>query len=124
MAYMISLNTFTDERGSLNVIESNKDIPFEIKRVFYIYNLSFLKPRGGHRHKKTKLALICLNGSCRIYNNNNKGKAEFFLDSPSKCLILEPEDYHTMYDFTDKSIIMVLASEYYNKSDYILEDYK
>ena len=120
MAYLIDLKTFTDKRGNLTVIE--KSIPFDIKRIFYIYGVDS-SVRGGHRHRKTIQAAICLQGSCHINNNNGKETAEFMLDSPHKCLILEPSDWHTMDRFTPNAILMVLASEYFDTNDYIFEPY-
>ena len=120
MAYLIDLKTFTDKRGNLTVIE--KSIPFDIKRIFYIYGVDD-SVRGGHRHHKTIQAAICLQGSCHINNNNGNKKEEFTLDSPHKCLILEPSDWHTMDRFTSNAILMVLASEYFDANDYIFEPY-
>jgi dTDP-4-dehydrorhamnose 3,5-epimerase-like enzyme len=120
MAYLIDLKTFTDKRGNLTVIE--KTIPFDIKRIFYIYGVDN-SLRGGHRHHKTIQAAICLQGSCRINNDNNEKKETFVLDRPDKCLILEPKDWHTMDNFTPNAILMVLASEYFDQKDYIFEPY-
>jgi len=120
MAHLIDLKTFTDERGNLTVIE--KVLPFKIKRVFYIYGVDD-SIRGGHRHHKTIQAAICIKGSCRITNNDNQKREEFVLDQPSKCLILEPQDWHQMHHFTKDAILMVFASECYDESDYIFEDY-
>ncbi len=120
MAKPIDLKTFTDERGNLTVIE--KVIPFDVKRIFYIYGID-KSTRGGHRHKSTIQAAICIVGSCRIYNNNGKGEEYFILDKPSKCLILNPEDWHTMDQFSENAILMVLASQYFDPSDYIFEPY-
>jgi len=120
MAYTINLRTHTDNRGSLTVIE--KEIPFEIKRVFYIYGADN-SIRGGHRHKSTIQAAVCLNGSCKIKCLNAAEEIVLLLDSPDKCIILQPEDWHQMYDFTENAILLVLASEYYNPDDYIYERY-
>jgi dTDP-4-dehydrorhamnose 3,5-epimerase-like enzyme len=120
MAYIIDLQTFTDKRGNLTVIE--KTIPFAIRRIFYIYGVD-KSIRGGHRHKKTLQAAICLQGSCHINNNNGKETLEFRLDRPNQCLILEPEDWHTMDKFSPDAILMVLASEYFDQNDYIFEPY-
>jgi dTDP-4-dehydrorhamnose 3,5-epimerase-like enzyme len=120
MAHLIDLTTFTDTRGNLTVIE--KSIPFDIKRIFYIYGVD-KSIRGGHRHHTTIQAAICLQGKCTIYNNNNINENEFVLDSPSKCLILNPEDWHKMYDFTTDAILMVLASAYFDPQDYIYQKY-
>ena len=121
MAYQIDLKTFTDKRGNLTVIE--KIVPFEIKRIFYIYGVDE-SVRGGHRHHKTIQAAICIQGSCHIHNNNGEEQQLFILDRPNKCLILEPRDWHTMDTFSNDAILMVLASEYFDEKDYIFEPYK
>lgn len=120
MAYLIDLKTFTDKRGNLTVIE--KVLPFEAKRIFYIYGVDS-SVRGGHRHKKTIQAAICLTGSCEIYNNDGEQEQQFLLDKPHKCLVLEEKDWHTMSNFTPDAILMVLASEYFDQEDYIFEPY-
>ena len=120
MAHIIDLKTFTDSRGNLTVIE--KVIPFQIKRLFYIYNVND-SARGGHRHHKTVQAAICLRGSCIIHNNDGIKEETFALDSPSKCLIIEPKDWHVMDRFTPDAILMVLASEYFDENDYIFAKY-
>ena len=121
MAYQIDLKTFTDKRGNLTVIE--KVIPFDIKRIFYIYGVDE-SVRGGHRHHKTIQAAICIQGSCHIHNDNGKEQQLFTLDRPNKCLILEPRDWHTMDHFSNDAILMVLASEFFDEKDYIFEPYK
>ena len=121
MARIIDLKTFTDKRGNLTVIE--KVVPFDIKRIFYIYGVDD-SVRGGHRHKSTIQAAICIKGTCHIYNNNGKEEKEFILDAPNKCLILQPEDWHSMDHFTEDAILMVLASEYFDPNDYIFEPYQ
>lgn len=121
MARLIDLRTFTDKRGNLTVIE--RVIPFEIKRIFYIYGVDNSK-RGGHRHRKTVQAAMCIQGACTIYNHTGTEEQQFRLDRPDKCLLLEPNDWHTMFDFTPDAILMVLASEYFEEADYIFEPYR
>ena len=121
MARLIDLKTFTDKRGNLTVVE--KVLPFDVKRVFYIYGVDESK-RGGHRHRTTVQAAVCIKGSCKIYNNNNVVEEVFELSKPSQCLILMPEDWHAMYDFSRDAILMVFASEYFDEGDYIFEPYK
>jgi dTDP-4-dehydrorhamnose 3,5-epimerase-like enzyme len=120
MAKLIDLKTFTDKRGNLTVIE--KIIPFNIKRVFYIYGVDS-SVRGGHRHKTTLQAAICIQGSCRIYCNSGKKEEDFHLDAPSKCLIIDAVDWHSMDQFSPDAILMVFASTYFHKEDYIFEPY-
>jgi hypothetical protein len=122
MAKLINLKTFTDKRGNLTVIE--KILPFEIKRIFYIYGVD-TSARGYHRHKKTIQAAIAIQGSCRITNQSGNGmpNEEFIMDSPSKCLLLNPEDFHWMDMFSRDCILMILASEFFDENDYIFKPY-
>ncbi len=99
-----------------------KVLPFSIKRVFYIYNVDS-SIRGNHRHHKTIQAAICISGSCVISNNDGKLKKRFKLDNPNKCLILFPEDFHSMHNFSKDAVLLVLASEEFDASDYIYTDY-
>lgn len=120
MAYLIDLETHTDRRGNLTVIEDV--LPFPIKRVFYIYGVDDSE-RGGHRHHKTVQAAVCIKGECKIFNNDGKRTSIFHLDKPSKCVVLEPSDWHKMYEFSRDAILMVLASEKFDNNDYIFENY-
>jgi len=120
MPELIDLKTFTDERGNLTVIE--KVVPFDIKRIFYIYGVDDSE-RGGHRHHTTIQAAICIQGSCIITSHDGKITSEFMLNSPNKCLILHPNDWHIMGHFTPDAILMVLASEYFDPNDYIYDPY-
>jgi dTDP-4-dehydrorhamnose 3,5-epimerase-like enzyme len=116
MPNLIELNTFHSDAGNLTVFE--KIMPGTIKRVFYIYGAGHI-PRGGHRHKKTWNALICLHGKCRVYVHDGEEEKHFFLEDPASCLILEPRDWHTMEDFSEDAILLVLSNEYYDLNDYI-----
>jgi hypothetical protein len=120
MAYIIDLETHTDIRGNLTVIENV--FPFKIERVFYIYGVD-KSERGGHRHHKTIQAAVCIQGECKIFNNDGKTEQVYHLNKPSKCVLLEPNDWHKMYDFSNDAILMVLASEKFDKDDYIFENY-
>ena len=120
MPEKLNLQTFTDKRGNLTVIE--KILPFEIKRIFYIYGVDY-ETRGEHRHIKTIQAAICLKGSCTIiWNNGNESGIEK-LGNPSTCLILFPQDFHIINNFSTDAILMVLASEYYDLNDYVYLPY-
>ena len=119
MAKFLSIPTYVDSRGSLSVIE--KILPFDIKRVYYIYNVND-SDRGYHAHKKTIQALIMINGSCDVFVRKTQESIKFKIDSPSKCLLLNPEDFHWMSNFSENSILLVLASEEFDKEDYIYEN--
>lgn len=120
---LIEVNVLGDDRGSLAVIEENHNLPFDIKRVFYIYGTKSEVRRGFHGHYKTRQALISVAGSCKVYLDNLQRKQEILLDSPQKVLLLEPNDWHEMYDFSEDCVLLVLASHYYDPEDYI-RDYK
>lgn len=121
MAHLIELKTLSDARGNLTVIEN--EIPFKVKRLFYIYGVDD-SVRGGHRHHTTTQAAICINGSCIVSNDDGMKKDDFLLDHPKKCLILNPEDWHTMHHFTPDAVLLVLASTTFDAADYIYEPYK
>lgn len=109
-----------DDRGSLIALENNKDYPFEVKRVYYIFDTKEGVRRGYHAHKKLKQILICVSGSCRIHLDNGLGDTEeVLLDSPGKGLLIESHLWREMYDFSKDAVLMVLASEYYDEKDYI-----
>ncbi|WP_027000194.1 sugar 3,4-ketoisomerase [Eisenibacter elegans] len=120
MAKLLNLKTFTDARGNLTVIE--KVIPFDVKRIFYIYGVDD-SVRGGHRHHQTIQAAVCIQGRCTIYNHDGQAEVEYLLDAPHKCLILEPKDWHQMYAFSPDAILMVLASTHFDPNDYIYAPY-
>jgi dTDP-4-dehydrorhamnose 3,5-epimerase-like enzyme len=120
---LFEFKVHSDERGCLVAIESLKDIPFEIKRVYYIYNLKEDQPRGFHAHRSLKQVVVCLRGSCRFLLDNGKEKLEVTLDSPGKGLLIKEMIWHEMYDFSEDCILLVLASDYYDERDYI-RDYE
>ena len=121
MAHLIELATFSSESGNLTVFETI--IPGSIKRLFYIYGAGNAV-RAGHRHRKAWNALICLNGSCRVYVHDGQQEAHFLLNEPQQCLIIEPRDWHTMDQFTEGAILLVVSNELYDKADYIYQKYQ
>lgn len=122
MAQLIQLKTHTDKRGQLTVVQD--EIPFDVLRTYYIQGVPDTTiQRGGHRHKKSWQALICLSGSCEIYNNDGIAENIFTLNSPDICLILEPKDWHTMQQFSKDAVLLVFASTKYDVDDYIDQPY-
>ena len=116
---IIKIPTFENEKGFLTVMEDI--LPFQIKRTYWIYR-SDKKTRGGHRHRITQQALVAISGTVNIKINNGIQKISYILDDPSKCIIIEPEDWHTMY-FKNNAVLLVFASHKYDKSDYIDSSY-
>lgn len=120
---LVEVTELGDERGLLTVLEGEDTIPFDIKRVFYIYGTKQEIRRGFHAHYKTKQALISVSGSCKVYLDNCHRQEDVLLDSPTKVLLLEPNDWHEMYEFSPDCVLLVLASHHYDAEDYI-RDYE
>lgn len=116
---IINFQKHGDDRGMLIALESNKEIPFDIKRVYYMYDTLPNVRRGFHAHKKLQQILICIHGSCKIHLDNGKETIEVLLDKPYEGLYVSNDIWREMYDFTDDAVLMVLASELYDESDYI-----
>lgn len=108
-----------DQRGMLVALEEMIDIPFEIKRVYYMYDTVGGVRRGYHAHKALKQILIAIHGSCKIHLDDGTDTAEVVLDKPYEGLYLSNNVWREMYDFSDDAVLMVLASEYYDENDYI-----
>lgn len=105
--------------GYLTPIQYPDEIPFAIKRVYYIYGTKSNRKRGSHAHKKLHQILICINGSVKIYLESADGKKEVVLNDPSKGLYVGPGNWREMSEFSDGAVLLVLASEKYDESDYI-----
>lgn len=123
---LIDFHIFGDERGSLVSLESNKNIPFDIKRVYYIFGTKNDVVRGKHAHKNLQQILIAVSGSCKVLVDNKKEKQIFDLDNPAKGLYIKNNIWREMFEFSNDCVLLVLASEIYNKEDYIYnyEEYK
>ena len=110
-----------DHRGQLVALEANRQIPFDVKRVFYIYGTQEGVPRGNHSHYKTKQFLVAVNGSCKVTLDNGKEKETFDLNKPNLGLFQDALIWGSMHDFSSDCVLMVLADEYYDASDYITD---
>jgi acetyltransferase-like isoleucine patch superfamily enzyme/dTDP-4-dehydrorhamnose 3,5-epimerase-like enzyme len=113
------MNRFKDMRGDLSVGEFSKDIPFEPKRYFLVFNVPSEKTRGEHAHHKCKQFLICVKGSCAVVVDNGKSRCEIILDSPEKGIYLPPLTWGIQYKYSSDAVMLVLASESYDPNDYI-----
>ena len=108
-----------DERGQLVALEEFNDIPFEIKRVYYMYDTKEGVRRGFHAHKALEQILICIHGSCKILMDNGSEKKIVSLEKPYEGLYISNDIWREMYDFSSDAVLMVLASDVYNEDDYI-----
>ena len=112
-----------DQRGMLVALEELKDIPFEIKRVYYLYDTKQDVKRGGHAHKALEQILICVHGGCKVLLDNGAEKKVVSLEKPYEGLYIANDIWREMYDFSSDTVLLVLASNYYDESDYI-RDYE
>ena len=112
-----------DDRGNLISLEENKNIPFDIKRVYYIFDNKEGVRRGFHAHKNLQQVLICVNGSCEILLDDGKEKSIIKLENRNEGLFIEKMIWHEMFNFSADCVLMVLASDYYYEEDYI-RDYE
>lgn len=108
-----------DDRGSLVSLEQNKNIPFDIKRVYYIFGTKEGVRRGFHAHKNLKQVLISVSGSCKILLDNGKEKTEVLLNKPEKGLLVESMIWREIVDFSSDCVLVVLADNFYDEDDYI-----
>lgn len=108
-----------DSRGQLIALEEFKEIPFSVKRVYYIYDTAPGVTRGFHAHKSLEQVLICIHGSCKIRLDNGRETAVVPLDEPSKGLYIGHDMWREMFDFSPDAVLLVLASELYDEADYI-----
>lgn len=112
-----------DNRGQLIALEELKDIPFEIKRVYYMYETATGVVRGCHAHRKLEQILVCIHGRCKIKLDNGFETKVVLLEKPYEGLYISSNMWREMYDFSSDAVLMVLASELYDESDYI-RDYQ
>ena len=108
-----------DERGMLVALEGHNDIPFEIKRVYYMYDTKEGVRRGFHAHKSLEQILICIHGSCKILMDNGTEKKVVSLEKPYEGLYISNSIWRAMYDFSPDAVLLVLASDVYREEDYI-----
>lgn len=108
-----------DERGKLVIVEGNLDIPFEIRRLFYIYGSDHDVVRGKHANRESEFVLINVSGTSKVMVTDGKNKQIVELSKPRQGVYLPKMVWKEMYDFSPDSVLLVLASTHYNKDEYI-----
>lgn len=116
---LVPLPSYGDGDGWLTPIEAGKDIPFEVKRVYYIYRTKEGVTRGKHAHRKLKQILVAVSGSMNVTCECGGQRKTYCLDAPTKGLLIEGLVWRTMQNFSEHGVLMVLASDYYDEKDYI-----
>lgn len=115
----IKFPTYTNETGTLSFFESERHIPFDIRRVYYIYDVQGNSRRGFHAHRDLQQVLFCIHGSCKLLLDNGTEQVNVLLDNPAEGLLIENPIWREMYDFSPGAVLLVMASEYYDEADYI-----
>lgn len=116
---IIELQEMGDERGNLVVIEGGRDIPFQVKRVFYMYGTAGGAVRGSHANRKSEFVLVNVAGKTKVKIDDGFSTAVVELDKPRMGIYIPAMLWKDMYDFSEDSVLLVLASEHYDETEYI-----
>jgi dTDP-4-dehydrorhamnose 3,5-epimerase-like enzyme len=117
--YLIQLPKIIDSRGNLSVIENSKEIPFDIQRVYWLYEVPTGELRGGHAHSNLQQVLIALHGSLAVTVDDGKKRKTFLLGKPNIGLYIGDNIWREMSDFSEGAVCLVLASKPYDPAGYI-----
>lgn len=113
----------SDRKGNLSVVENGKDIPFDVRRTYYLYDVPGGESRGAHAHRELSQLIIAASGSFSVTLDDGKVKRTFLLNRPYQGLYVVPGIWRTLDDFSSGSVCLVLASHEYDEKDYI-RDYE
>lgn len=116
---LVNFPPLGDSRGSLVALEARKTVPFDVKRVYYIFSTQKGVSRGFHAHRLLKQVAVCVTGKCRMVLDDGKRREEVWLDSPTKGLLIGDMVWREMHEFSPDCVLLVLASEQYDETDYI-----
>jgi dTDP-4-dehydrorhamnose 3,5-epimerase-like enzyme len=119
LIHTISFPPLGDDRGSLVALEAHKTVPFDVKRVYYIFGTEHGVSRGFHAHRVLQPVAVCVTGKCRMVLDDGHQREDVWLDSPTKGLLIGDLVWREMHDFSSDCVLLVLASEFYNEADYI-----
>lgn len=109
----------SDCKGNLSVVENSTTLPFDVKRVYYLYDVPGGESRGAHAHRELEQLIVAASGSFTVTLDDGKCKRSFFLNRPYQGLYVKPGMWRDLVDFSSGAVAMVLASEVYQKEDYI-----
>jgi len=123
LATWIDFPDFGDQRGGLVAIEGGQNIPFDVKRVYYIYDTKLGTSRGFHAHKTLRQVAVCVAGKCTMLLDNGSEQIEVCLDAPNRGILIDSMVWREMHHFSSGCVLLVIASEHYDEDDYI-RDYE
>lgn len=116
---IIEIDKHHHETGNISVVENRKTVPFEVKRVYYLYDVPGGEARGGHAHKELRQLIVAASGSFNVTIDDGDVKRTFYLNHPYQGLLIVPGIWRELNDFSSGSVCLVLASEKYSNDDYI-----
>jgi dTDP-4-dehydrorhamnose 3,5-epimerase-like enzyme len=116
---IINLTKIHNQAGNITVLENSKSIPFQVKRIYYLYDVPMGSERGGHGHYELEQFIVAASGSFTIVLDDGKDKKHLFLNNPSEALYIKPGIWREIINFSSGSICLVLASQEYTEKDYI-----
>jgi len=116
---VIQLSKIHNRAGNITIIENSLDIPFDVKRIYYLYDIPSNETRGGHAHKELYQLVIGASGSFNIKINDGTTEQTVFLNSPDQGLLIVPGIWRDLSNFSSGSVCLVFASEFYSEEDYI-----
>jgi len=120
---IIELDKHHHTKGNISVVENGKDVPFDVKRTYYLYDVPGGESRGGHAHKELSQLIVAASGSFSVTLDDGKVKRTFMLNRPYQGLYVVPGIWRTLDDFSSGSVCLVLASHKYDEADYIRDYY-
>ena len=116
---LINLPRILDPRGNLTVAQAQEQVPFDIRRVYWVYDVPAGESRGGHAHKRCRELIVAVSGSFHVTLDNGTERKTFLLNHPYQGLLVEPDTWRTLDDFSSGAVGLVLASEPFDEEDYI-----
>ena len=116
---ILPLNKIHNRAGNITIVEENNNIPFDIKRIYYLYDIPGGESRGGHAHKELRQLIIAASGSFNVLLNDGKNKKIVTLNRPDYGLLVVPDIWRELFEFSSGAICLVLASEVYSEKDYL-----
>lgn len=117
--YSLNLSAIGDLRGKLIALEENREVPFSVKRVYFIYNNVENEGRGFHAHRTLSQVAICISGRCEMLLDDGETSETMVMSNPEHGVLIPPMVWHEMHNFSSDCVLLVLASDFYDESDYI-----
>lgn len=116
---MVALQDYSDDRGFLVALEDQKEVPFAIRRIYYIFGTKESVQRGFHAHQNLTQLVVAVRGKCTFVLDDGMERQEIVLNNPAQGMLIESMIWREMHDFSEDCVLMVLADSHYDESDYI-----